>query len=303
MLKRTLAAAAAAIALAAGGAITAAPAQAGPFSDYWSGDFKVFVNTQDYEWLPQLRYSYAGLNITDAPCPGGWGAGRQPTDSLQQICSFNVATEADDRSTTISFAASTIQDPKTGQTASIPAFTISLPYTYAYSPPVYPQLPPFQNVADKYWPVEITYGEGSDNPIGGTYDFQFALHVTVPLNMFGPPALEAPARSLGAAPVGLGACPDGPDSDGDGIRNQCDRDIDGDGVVNGKDSDVDGDGTPNSSDHDIDGDDIPNGHDGNVDGDKHLNSHDADIDGDGVSNANDEDANGDGVPDTAGGTG
>ena len=299
MLKRTLTAAAAAIALLAGGVTAAAPAQA---DGEWGGDFKVFINTQGYEWLPQLHYSFAAQGISNAPCPGGWGADHQPSDTLQQICSFDVTTENADRDTTIFFAASTIRDPKTGNTASIPAFTISLPYTYVYSPtpPVYPQLPPFQNIAGKYWPVEIDYTEGSDDPYFGAYDFQFALNVTVPLNMFGPPVLEAPARSLGAAPVGLGACPDGPDVDGDGIVAQCDRDINGNGVPNGKDSDVDGDGVPNSSDDDIDGDGIPNGFDGNVDGDKHLNSHDADVDGDGVSNANDEDANGDGVPDTVG---
>jgi len=302
MLKRTLTAAATATALLAGGALTAAPAQA----EKWSGDFKVFINTQNLEWLPQLRYSFAGQNIVDAPCPGGWGADRQPSDSLQQICSFNADTSADNRGTTIFFDASTIKDPKTGQTASIPAFNISVPFTYEDdgSKPDYQHLPPFQKIDGKYWPVEIrdTFGSGSSWAWETDY-FQFELNVTVPSNMFGPPALEAPARSLGAAPVGLGACPDGPDIDGDGIMDQCDRDIDGDGVPNGKDSDVDGDGVPNSSDDDIDGDGIPNGFDGNVDGDKHLNSHDADVDGDGVSNANDADANGDGVPDTAGGTG
>ena len=60
-------------------------------------------------------------------------------------------------------------------------------------------------------------------------------------------------NSAGADGAGLP-----PDTDGDGIPNDKDKDIDGDGIPNAEDDDMDGDGIPNDQDDDVDGDGIPN---------------------------------------------
>jgi len=117
-------------ALLAGGVLTGAPAAMADSANNWQYDFAVDVDTRGWKWVPQLRYSFAGQNITDAPCPGGWGQDHVPSTKLDQICRFDLTTNlqgSGSRDIVVTFlGGSTITNTGTGNSRTIDEFSIAL---------------------------------------------------------------------------------------------------------------------------------------------------------------------------------
>jgi len=144
-MKRAFTATATGLALLAGGVTMATPAMADDSGWYpctstpkcvnyqaWSGNMGIDVNTRNFEWSPQLRYSFNGAGIVNAPCPGGWGPNQNTHNQFQQICQFSTATDdtkqAYDRGVTITIAGgSVVTDPSTGNHRTFDGASIAMP--------------------------------------------------------------------------------------------------------------------------------------------------------------------------------
>ena len=207
MLKRTLIGSLAATAgLLAGGVALATPAiaddeQLVPDSNVefpaWTGDFTVNVNTRGWEWIPSLEYSFKGKNIVDAPCPGGWGPDHQPSANFEQICRFDLSTDAQDgRGVVIDFlGGTTITDPKTGNSKTIDDFPIIVEtgdtVTGSMWIPVFTHLEKPQSPLPNGFNVSLE-GERAKNS-------NYTLNVEVPENLFAATLQTVNNASVGAA--------------------------------------------------------------------------------------------------------
>ena len=211
MLKRTLTfiPVAATVGLLAGGVSLATPAiaddeQLAPDPDSnveypaWTGDFTVNVNTRGWEWIPSLKYSFKGKNIVDAPCPGGWGPDHQPSANFEQICRFDLSTDAQDgRNVVIAFlGGTTITDPKTENSKTIEDFAIlveeGLVGTGSYWTPVFAYLEKPQSPLPNGFDVSLE-GERAKNS-------NYTLNVEVPENLF-----AATLQTVNESPVSAAA--------------------------------------------------------------------------------------------------
>jgi hypothetical protein len=131
MLKRALAATVTGVALLAAGVSVGQSPLVSDGPARWSSDLAVMVDTRGWEWIPQVRYSFAGQNITDAPCPGGWGQDHEPSVNFQQICRFDLTTDAEgvgSRDIVVTFLDSTITNDVEGtrSSQSVDEFSITL---------------------------------------------------------------------------------------------------------------------------------------------------------------------------------
>jgi len=202
-LKRTLTfiPLAATAGLLAGGVALATPAIAdddSPEIPAWTGDFTVNVNTRGWEWIPSIEYSFTGRNIVDAPCPGGWGPDHQPSANFEQICRFDLSTDAQDgRGVVIDFlGGTTITDPKTGNSKTIDDFPIlveeGLVGTGSYWTPVFSYLEKPQSPLPNGFGVSLE-GERAKNS-------NYTLNVEVPENLF-----AATLQTVNESPVSAAA--------------------------------------------------------------------------------------------------
>jgi hypothetical protein len=188
MLKRALAATVTGVALLAAGVSVG---QTPPDSDgpaRWSSDLAVMVYTRGWEWIPQVRYSFAGQNITDAPCPGGWGQDHEPSvHEPQQICRFDLTTSEEgkgSRDIVVTFLDSTITNDVEGTRSSQSVDEFSITLTTDVCCDGSPQ---------RYWlrtpssplPNGFGFSLDSDDPITGN----IIMYVAVPESLF---TLEAP---------------------------------------------------------------------------------------------------------------
>ena len=190
---------AATVGLLAGGVALATPAIADDDSQEipaWTGDFTVMLNTRGWQWIPSLEYAF-GSNIHDAPCPGGWGQDHLPSDQYEQICRFDLSTDAQDgRNVVIAFlGGTTITDPKTENSKTIEDFAIlveeGLVGTGSYWTPVFAYLQKPQSPLPNGFNVSLE-GKGKNS--------NYTLNVEVPENLF-----AATLQTVNESPVSAAA--------------------------------------------------------------------------------------------------
>jgi len=201
----------------------------------WNGDLTVIGMTSGFEWTLGVRYSFAGQNITDAPCPGGWGPNQNTGSGQQQLCRFSLSTDDSqlvlNRSVTVTIeGGSKVTDPKTGNSTTLEEISIPMTSDMAVSldgSPLWFRLPaPPTTIGPIGASLEDTQmsfiGEGITH---GYYTLYIALHrdeiakrlgeqvSRVNLSDVGSAADVETENSLGAAPDG-DAFDDAPSDDG-----------------------------------------------------------------------------------------
>jgi len=202
MLKRTLTTALTAAGLLAGGVTMATPASADSTYVPWDTNFVVNVNTSNFQWSPQLQYTF-GVEVPQfTQCPGGWGPNQNTGDNYEQICRFQLKTSANYRDVTIRILpGSVITDPKTGNTITVNdvgngiAFP-AIPYTTpprdgeTFTPILY-----FDNVDPSTVPQELRAGiEYVNGMTSGAPEAHLWINSWL-FNSYSQTAMEAPVGS------------------------------------------------------------------------------------------------------------
>ena len=267
-MKRTLTAALTAVGVFAGGAMMAAPVSADSTYVPWDTNFVVNVNTSNFEWSPQLQYTF-GVEVPQfTQCPGGWGPNQNTGNNYEQICRFQLKTSADYRDVTIRILpGSVITDPKTGNTITLNdvgngiAFP-AIPFT---TPPsdgeTFQPILAFENVDPSTVPRElfanISYVNGMTS---GAPEANLLLNSWL-FNSYSHPAMDAPVGSAAdvntESAAGLG---DDADSDDTSRDDTSTDDADSDDTSSDDTSTDDADSDDTSSETtDSDGDDSDGG--------------------------------------------